>query len=1027
MTPRWIALPLLLIGGPLPASAAEVSFNRDVRPILADACFHCHGQDQAQRKGNLRLDIEADAKRKAIVPGKLAASELWRRVNASGEDRMPPAHSDRKITAQQIATLGKWIESGAKWESHWAFTRPKPPVIPLIRGIQPIDALIHQRLEREGLKLSPEATKATLLRRVTLDLTGLPPTVEELDAFLKDTSTDAYSIVVDRLLASPRFGERMAWRWLDAARYADTNGYQTDAERDMYRYRDWVIDAYNRNMPYDQFTIEQLAGDLLPNATLDQKIATAFNRNHRGNSEGGIVPEEYLVEYAVDRVETTATVWLGLTVGCARCHDHKYDPITQQEFYQLYAFYNSIPEKGKAAKYGNSPPLIKAPTPEDLAERSKLEKQLKSVQAYFDAVMAKSGKEQAEWMKTVQPATLPDGSTDRQLVYHQRFETASDLVIDNGKASIVAGVFKKALHLDGKHFVNAGDVGVFGFDDKFSFSFWLNPNSSNGVVLSKMMEEEKGEGYCVELVNGKLQVHLTKRWLDDALRIETAEPIALKKWQHVTLTYDGSRKGVNVGVWIDGERVKTRILFDELNQTFKTSEPLRIGAGGGPTVPRLNGMIDDLRIYDRVLDATEIQVLSVPSTLSEILQLEVGKRNDKAKLKVSEHYRLNEAPENLKSLALAVRQLRERLQEMEEKWPTLMIMEEMPKPRDAFILLRGEYDKPGKKVSRNVPAALSAFPKDAPNNRLGLAKWLVDPENPLTARVAVNRMWQLHFGMGLVKTVDDFGIQGDFPVHPELLDYLAVQFIINGWDVKKMHKMIVMSAAYRQSSRVTKESWARDPENRLLARGPRYRLSPEMLRDQALFTSGLLVEKLGGPSVKPYQPPGLWKDLSGGLDYVADKGEGLHRRSLYTFWKRTATFPTLAAFDASAREYCTVRETRTNTPLQALVLLNDVTFTESARVLAQKILRETKGDWDDRIEAGFRRVVVRSPSTVELKILRDGFDSYLKEYRANPAAAKRLLAIGEALVDVKLDPVEIAALAATCNLLLNLDEVLCKE
>jgi len=528
-------------------------------------------------------------------------------------------------------------------------------------------------------------------------------------------------------------------------------------------------------------------------------------------------------------------------------------------------------------------------------------------------------------------------------------------------------------------------------------------------------------------VNGKLQVHLTKRWLDDALRIETAEPIALKKWQHVTLTYDGSRKCVNVGVWIDGERVKTRILFDELNQTFKTSEPLRIGAGGGPTVPRLNGMIDDLRIYDRVLDATEIRVLSVPSTLSEILQLEVGKRNDKAKLKVSEHYRLNEAPENLKSLALAVRQLRERLQEMEEKWPTLMIMEEMPKPRDAFILLRGEYDKPGKKVSRNVPAALSAFPKDAPNNRLGLAKWLVDPENPLTARVAVNRMWQLHFGMGLVKTVDDFGIQGDFPVHPELLDYLAVQFIINGWDVKKMHKMIVMSAAYRQSSRVTKESWARDPENRLLARGPRYRLSPEMLRDQALFTSGLLVEKLGGPSVKPYQPPGLWKDLSGGLDYVADKGEGLHRRSLYTFWKRTATFPTLAAFDASAREYCTVRETRTNTPLQALVLLNDVTFTESARVLAQKILRETKGDWDDRIEAGFRRVVVRSPSTVELKILRDGFDSYLKEYRANPAAAKRLLAIGEALVDVKLDPVEIAALAATCNLLLNLDEVLCKE
>src|SRR5262245_25142977 len=1015
---------------PTPGLADPVRFNRDVRPILSDHCYQCHGPDAARRKADLRLDREADARH--VLAGKRGESELVRRITAKDpEERMPPRKAGRDLSAAQIDVLRRWATEGAKWEQHWAFIRPEridPPAVSDTSWARaPIDRFILARLDQAGLRPSPEASRETLIRRMSFDLTGLPPTPKDVDTFVRDPAPDAVERLADRLLASPRYGERLAWRWLDAARYADTNGYQTDAEREMWRWRDWVIETYNRNLPFDRFTIEPLAGDLLPNPTLDQRIATGFNRHHRANADGGTVPEEYAVEYVADRVETTSTVWLGLTLGCARCHDHKFDPFTQKEFYRLFAFFNNVPEKGRAVKFGNSPPYIKAPTPDQARRLDELTAQVRELADESKRLRPVEAEAQATWEKAVNVADLPAWAPDRGLVGHLPFDDSHRFAVRDGAATFTTGQVGWALDLDGKNFADAGNVGDFGFDDRFSLSVWVRPRKPDGAILSRMTDEPRGDGYSVHLVNGKVQVHLTKRWLDDALRVDTKEPLALDRWHHIAVTYDGSRLAAGTKVYVNGTEAKTNTLLDELNQSFQTKEPLRIGSGGGID-GRFDGLIDDVRVYARVLEPAEAIVLSVAATPGEIVRTPPWARTPAEAEKLRTYFLEHAAHDATRKQHEALRVAREVHKQFADAIPTVMVMKEMPTPRDAYVLPRGQYDRRGDKVTVGTPASLPPMATSpGSSNRLDFARWLVSPENPLTARVAVNRIWLLHFGTGLVKTGEDFGTQGEFPSHPELLDWLATEFVRTGWDLKRMHKLIVTSAVYRQSSQLGSESrTSTDPENRLLSRFPRYRLSAEMVRDQALFASGLLVEQPGGLSVKPYQPPGLWNELSGTGDYEPDTGDKLYRRGLYTFWKRTVPPPGLAAFDAFARETCWVRETRTNTPLQALNLLNDITYVEAARVLAERIMRESRGP-DERLAIAFRRVTSRTPTDAEMNILRRSLDRQSTEYRKDPAAARKPPAVGEARADAKLDPAELAAYAAVCRLILNLDETVTKE
>jgi hypothetical protein len=1024
--------------------AARVEFNRDIRPILSDACFRCHGPDRAKRKADLRLDLEEGAfadrdGERPIVPGDPDRSELYQRISsADAEEHMPPLGADRQLSPREVALVRRWIEQGARWQKHWSLIPPRRPSLPEVAESSwpsnPIDRFVLAALTSHGLAPSPEAAKTTLIRRVTFDLTGLPPTPAEVDAFLADDWPNAYERVVDRLLASPRYGERMAIRWIDAARYADTNGYQTDGDREMWRWRDWVIDAFNANMPFDGFTIEQLAGDMLPGATLDQKIASGFNRNHRGNGEGGIIPEEFAVEYVVDRVDTTATVWLGLTMACARCHDHKYDPIAQKEFYRLFAFFNNIPEKGRAVKVGNSPPLIPAPTRAQQERLAKLDHEIEAAARRVVAAEPDLAASQSAWESMVSATTpidwTPAGDVNAHFALDSnlRDETSTTRAVRvvDGKARFVPGPIGHSAEFDGERAIEAADAGDFGYFDKFSIAAWVQPTRiQGGTMVSRMTDAEQADGYAVLLDGGRVGVNLVKRWLDDALRVRTVRALSSGEWHHVVVSYDGSSAASGVKVYIDGRLEPLEVLLDELNQSFKSKEPLRIGGGGGPEA-RFRGRIDDVRIYGRVLSADEAAILSAPDTIQAIAARPPRARSHSQTLKIRAYYLENDAPAAFHDAHRALAELREQRARLVEAFPTTMVMQEMPSPRQTFVLKRGEYDKPGEPVQPGVPSCLTPFPPGARATRLDLARWLVDPANPLTARVAVNRAWQMFFGTGLVKTVDDFGSQGEPPSHPELLEWLATEFMVGGWNVKALHRAIVTSATYRQSSRANSELLRNDPDNRLLARGPRIRLPAEMIRDQALAASGLLVERLGGPSVKPYQPDGLWKELTD-AEYVQDHGARLYRRSLYTFWKRTVSPPAMVTFDAAARETCTVRETRTNTPLQALTLLNDVTFVESARVLAERIMKQGATNPEDRITLAFRLATARNPSAHELEVLAAGFRDHLAHYRAQPQDAKRLTEAGESARDAALDQAELAAYTATTSLILNLDETITKE
>jgi hypothetical protein len=1037
-----------------PPIPETVEFNRDIRPILSDKCFTCHGPDEANRQTALRFDTregafaELPGERFAIVPGEPQTSEIVRRINAENEAlRMPPVYSGRTLTDREKALFARWIEQGAEWQGHWSFLPPKRPTLPQVGAPSwprnGLDYFILRRLEREGIEPSPEAGRARLIRRVTLDLTGLPPTPAEVDAFLEDRSPNAYEKVVDRLLASPRYGERMAARWLDAARYADTNGYQTDAERFMWRWRDWVIQAFNDNMPFDQFTLEQIAGDMLPNPTLEQKIATGFNRNHRGNGEGGIIAEEYAVEYVVDRVETTSTVWMGLTLGCARCHDHKYDPITQKEFYRVFAYFNNIPERGKAFKYGNSPPYIPAPTREQREQLAGLDARIGEAEKRFAALAAEAERAQRQWEQQPGNAQSIDWSIRDGLIAHYRLDgdlagelsgAEAEKKIEpqtrQGDLAFTEGKLGRALRFDGDAYVEAGDVASFDADDKFTLAAWVYPKTADGAILSRTLDENDGEGYGYEgygiyLKDGKVQVNLVQRWLDDALRVETKEPVDWSGWRHVLMTYDGARLADGLKIYVDGVEQELTVVVDEMNQSFRVRKPLRIGAAGADK--RFRGSIDDVRIYGRALTPAQAAIVAAPETVSEIVAMQPAARTQAQADKLRLGFLDEHAPQPVRGAWKQLRELRREREEMLEGFPTVMVMKERETRRETHLLVRGAYDAAGEKVEPGVPAVLPAMRDGLPNNRLGFARWLIDPANPLTARVTVNRFWQMMFGTGLVKTVEDFGSQGEWPTHPELLDWLATEFVQSGWDVKAILKTMVMSATYRQSAKASPALIERDPENRLLARGPRFRLPAEVVRDQALAVSGLLVEKQGGPSVKPYQPAGLWSDLGGNSDYPQDHGEKLYRRSLYTFWKRAVPPPTMMTFDSAGREACTVRATRTNTPLQALNLMNDVTFIEASRLMAERMMKEGGATAGERIAFGFRLATARTPARREAEILGASFQYQLDRYQTDNEAALKLLSEGEHPRDESLDAAELAAYTSVASLILNLDETVTKE
>ena len=996
-------------------SSNVVEFNRDIRPIFSDTCFTCHGPDPANRKTKLRFDNEEGAKidlgkgRHAIVPGDPAKSELYKRITSENQAlRMPPAYAGHlKLKDRDIDLIRRWIQQGAVWQRHWSLLEPKKPELPRVGDSgwtrNPIDYFILERLEREGLHPAPEADKPTLIRRVSLDVTGLPPTPAEVAEFAQDSSDKAYEKVVDRLLASPRYAERMAYRWMEAARYADTNGYQSDGNRDMWRWRDWVIQAFQQNMPFDRFTIEQIAGDLLPRATTSQIVATAFNRNHRTSAEGGIVPEEFRVEYVADRVDTTATVWLGLTMGCARCHDHKYDPITQKEYYRMFAYFNSVPEHGFVYNFGNDEPLIKAPTPTQQEHLGELDGRVELADRRLRALQPLIQKSQRAWEKQLAKTNAIDWAIEDGQVFHST----------------------PARRFDGQDFIDAGmDVAKFDYQDPFTFAAWIKPESGSGAILSKAEDYFEGQGHGLYLIDGKVRLHIIYRWTDLGLRLETVDPVRLGERQHVLVTYDGKRKASGIQIYIDGRPQKLKVLFDQLVWPLNTKLPFRIGAGGGL---RFQGSIDDVRVYNRALTQEEAAVVPLLTPVNEIAAIPAKQRNEAQANKLKFCFLERYAPQQVHSALEDLRQRQKARDDFYATVPTVMVMKDSPTPRETFLLKRGAYDNPGEKLTPGVPAALSPLRNSWPENRLGLARWLVDRSNPLTARVTVNRFWQMFFGVGIVKTVEDFGSQGEWPIHPQLLDWLATDFMDAGWDMKALQKTILMSATYRQSSKATTDLLQKDPENRLLARGPRFRLSADMIRDQALFLSGLLVEKTGGPPVKPYQPAGLWQELTGSKGYEPDKGAGLYRRSLYTYWRRTIAPPQMVTFDSPSRETCYVKENRTNTPLQALVLMNDVTYLEAARKLAERMLTEGGTSPSQRIEYAYRLALARAPKPVELPVLLKTLDHYAVRYREDPKAALGVLGPGESVRDRKLETAELAAYAAIAGVILNLDEVITKE
>ena len=1026
-------------------ASAQVDFRRDVQPILSNKCYACHGPDANTREGGFRLDVkesafgEADSGERPIVAKKPQDSELIRRIQSTGYDQMPPANVEKQLTAAEKKILKQWIAEGAKWQGHWAFEPIQRPALPKVaKKAWPkngIDYFVLSKLEKAGRFPQAEASRETLIRRVSFDLTGLPPTPSEIDAFLKDKSDNAYEKVVDRLLASSRYGELLASRWLDAARFADTNGYQNDFSRHMWPWRDWVIRAYNQNMRFDRFVIEQIAGDMLPNATLSQKIATGFNRNHRTVTEGGSIEQEWLVENVVDRVETTATVFLGLTMGCARCHDHKYDPISQKEFYQFFAYFYNVEERGfHSERRGNVPPFVKVTGPAHTKKLAEFDRQIKELKQQLSSIKQSLSKKQLAWEASFANKEHPSPPNDQTVSVFAGGQSSIPKPIEKRISakpkSAKKTPFGNSIQISGKDRSQFDLADAFPFNGSraFSVSVWVRPRKF-GAIISRMDAGNNYRGFDM-LINpdGKMSVHLIHEWPRNAIKVTTKESLRHLQWQHVSVVYDGSAKAKGLQVFVNGRKVAVNVNVNALRGSTLTKHPTWLGYRS--YTKRFAGLITDLRIFDRQLKTTEIAAL-IQKPVGEIVKIDRKKRNVEQQEAVDDIFRATFANEFAEA-ERKIKAKRQERQKFDQSVPTTMVMKERAKPRDCFVLKRGQYDQPDKS-QRVFPATPEFLPKPkakTPANRLGLARWLIDPKNPLTARVAVNRYWQRMFGTGLVGTPEDFGVQAPLPSHPELLDWLASEFVRSRWNVKAMQKMIVMSATYRQSSYVSPAAYRADPKNEWLARGPRFRLSAEQLRDNALLVSGLLVEKIGGPSIKPYQPSGLWRELAGGAGqgpYKMDAGEKIYRRSLYIYRKRTVPPPSMTTFDGGSREICQVSRPRTNTPLQALALLNDPTYLEAARVLAERALTLENKNVDERIAFMFRRATSRSPKDEELILLKRSLENKLRYFEARQKAAREAIAAGKSKPNTRLQATDLAAYMSVASVILNLDETLTKE
>ncbi len=1061
-TRRAVQVSLLLYAmvtcafGAAATEGGKLEYNRDIRPILAENCFACHGADSAARKAGLRLDHPeyAIAPRKdsqpAIVPGKPDESALVRRITATDDDIMPPAKTHKILTADEKQALKQWIAEGAHYQPHWSLIAPVRPALPKVQNQRwvrnPIDNFILARLEREGLKPTPEADRRTLIRRVSLDLTGLPPTPEMVDAFLKDTSPDAYEKLVDRLLASTAYGEHRARYWLDAARYADSNGIHFDNYREMWAYREWVINALNQNEHFDQFTIDQLAGDLVPDHTLDQQVASGFNRCNITSNEGGLIEDEYLVLYARDRTETTSQVWLGLTAGCAVCHDHKFDPLPQKEFYSLSAFFNNTVQKAMDGNVKDTPPVIPVPPDAERPRWQELVADLKREDGRLDDRRKAVRPEYERWLPDAKAKTfdekLPKDALEFQAMLNQRGttnETPYTEILVRGETrklnletntpwqdGILAA---KAYTTSDKNTPKVDDVGDFDQDQPFSFCAWVYlTKDRDGAILSRMDDKKDFRGWDLWLENGKPGTTIVSKWPDDAIKVTANQAIEPNYWAHVCVTYDGSSKASGVKVYVDGELERTKTMNDGLKNSTRTTVPFVIGQRHTTARVEKAG-IQDVRVYGRVLLPDEVASLVFDSRIAYLLGRPAEKRTEPMKKDLYESW-LARLDGDFGKIRAGEKVYKDEKHEIESRGTEAHVMQERKEMPEAFVLFRGDYDKRRDKVESATPSALPPMPADFPRNRLGFAKWLLLPENPLTARVTVNRFWQEVFGTGIVKTTGDFGVTGDMPSNQELLDWLAVDFRESGWDMKRLYRMFVTSAAYRQAATVTPERLAKDPDNRLLSRGPHFRMDAEMVRDYALEASGLLVSKIGGPSVKPYQPDGVWEAVamigSNTRDYKHDSGESLYRRSLYTFWKRAAPPASMEIFNAPSRETCTVHRECTDTPLQALVTLNDPQFVEAARNLAQLALEQAGTAKDARLDFMAGRLLARRLRPAELKITESVLNDLLAHYRKDPKDAEALISVGESKADAKLDKPTLAAYAMMANELLNLDETLNK-
>ncbi len=1030
----------------------KIDFNFHIRPLLSDRCFTCHGPDKEARKADLALftkegafgSLDSSGISFPFVPGDIHNSIAYERIISDDpEYMMPPPESNLSLNDYEKALFKKWIEQGAEWKDHWAYIKPAKPELPKVKNRKwsenPIDLFVMRQLEAFKLKPEPEATREQLIRRLSFDLTGLPPSPEEIDRFLADDSHHSYEALVDRLLASTAFGERMAFNWLDVARYADSHGYQDDRPRTMWPWRDWVISAFNSNMPYDTFVMWQLAGDLLPEATYEQRLATGFNRNHAITQEGGVINEEYLTEYAADRTQTFATAFLGQTMECARCHDHKYDPISQEEYYSTFAFFNNVKEeRGQISYFDQAPkpsiemadPLMDSTINQIRQMISRLEEE-KSDYEEMDIPSFNNWRNTINWQESIFQ------KLDEDLLAYHRLDSVSDDAFLNevanqpkgrvninlppgiGKPEVVSGKKGYGLRFNGANFLSLGEIGDFNHYDAFSFGGWIRQNGQHrktAGLFARRNGELGRQGYQLAIkANDRLEASLIADG-SHSIVVESQDPVAPGGWQHIFLTYDGSGKAQGISLYINGESQILKVQRDSLQgQSIYNGNDFLVGNWNHRARNLDNlygfegGAIDEIRVYQRELSSLEVLLLA-------------GKKLSIQNVKVSDlrlHYLLT-GDSTYQSLSHELRNLRMK----DLKVPAVMVMEEEDTMKTTFLLARGAYDAPVRKVARITPSSILEFPEDLPANRLGLAQWLFDPDHPLTARVYVNRLWQMCFGQGIVKSPDDFGSQGALPSHPQLLDWLAISFMESGWDIKALLKQIVTSASYRQSAIASKQKRKKDPGNIWISRGPSVRLTAEMIRDQVLAVSGLLNRKIGGKWVKPYQPAGIWKEMAnqiGENKYRPSQGSDLYRRSLYTYWKRTIPPPTMLTLDASERAVCTVKREATSTPLQALILLNDPQYVEAARVMAQHLISSNPAI-EASIRSGFRSVLGRYPLSDESEILLELYGSELQRFETDPVSAEALLDVGSYPIDPAADYPSVAAMTIVINTIFNLDE-----